>query len=111
MVFGLDKFSEFFKGYESRYVFIGGTACDLVLGERNEDFRATKDLDIVLIAEALDAEFVNRFVEFITLGGYEHIRKSTGKEEYYRFENPTIDSGYSSEEIIELVAVVYGVLN
>lgn len=100
MVYGLEKFAEFFEGYESRYVFIGGTACDLVLSERNEDFRATKDLDIVLLTEVLDAEFINRFIEFIQQGKYEHIRKSTSKDQYFRFEQPAPESGYP--QMIEL---------
>jgi hypothetical protein len=30
MVRGLDGFKEWFKGYESNYAVIGGTACDLL---------------------------------------------------------------------------------
>jgi hypothetical protein len=54
---GLDSFSAYFKGYENRYTLIGGVACYLNLADADIDFRATKDLDIVLSAEALDAEF------------------------------------------------------
>jgi hypothetical protein len=100
MVYGLDSFTEFFKGYENRYVFIGGTACELVLEERGEDFRATKDLDIVLLAEALDSSFVDRFIEFVKLADYKHVRKSDGKDEYYRFENPAAGGKYP--QMIEL---------
>ena len=35
------------------------------------DFRATKDLNIVLIVKALDSAFSNRFWSFIKDGGYE----------------------------------------
>jgi hypothetical protein len=45
---GLDKFSEYFKGFEDRYTLIGGVACYLNLTQAGIDFRATKDLDIVL---------------------------------------------------------------
>lgn len=45
-------------------------------------------MDIVLIAEALDEEFVNIFIEFIKDGQYQHINKGTGKEQFYRFEKP-----------------------
>ncbi|HEX3675870.1 MAG TPA: hypothetical protein VHU79_00535, partial [Sphingomicrobium sp.] len=33
---------------------IGGGACELLMGDVGVAFRATKDLDIVLIVEALD---------------------------------------------------------
>ena len=39
----------------------GGTACDLALTEAGLQFRATKDLDIVLCIEALDAAFARAF--------------------------------------------------
>jgi len=32
MVRGIDSFREWFSGYESNYVVIGGTACDLLMG-------------------------------------------------------------------------------
>lgn len=60
MVRGLDSFREWFSGFESNYVVIGGTACDLLMGEAGEGFRATKDIDMVLIVEALSAEFGSR---------------------------------------------------
>jgi hypothetical protein len=52
-------------------------------------FRATKDLDIVLYVEALDAEFVRAFWEFVRAGGYEVQEKSTGEKQFYRFQKPT----------------------
>lgn len=48
MVKGIEKFREYFSDYAGQYVFIGGTACDIILGTRDVDFRVTKDLDIVL---------------------------------------------------------------
>lgn len=32
MVYGLEKFKEYFKDFSSYYVFIGGTACDILMG-------------------------------------------------------------------------------
>ena len=52
-------------------------------------FRATKDLDIVLYVEALDAAFVRAFWEFVHAGGYEVQEKSTGEKQFYRFQKPT----------------------
>lgn len=45
----IDKFKEYFKNYKEQYTFIGGVACDIILGNLGEDFRATKDIDMVLI--------------------------------------------------------------
>ena len=49
MVHGIDKFKAEFSQFSDQYVLIGGTACCLILEERNSEFRATKDLDIVLV--------------------------------------------------------------
>ena len=51
------KFKERFQGFENQYVIIGGTACDLIMENEELPFRATKDVDIVLIVESITAEF------------------------------------------------------
>lgn len=56
---------------------IGGTACDLLMSDEGLDFRATKDIDLVLIIEAVDAAFGRRFWEYVIAAGYEHCNKST----------------------------------
>ena len=61
MVKGLDIFYDYFSEYTDQYVLIGGTACDLSFSNYDEDFRVTKDLDMVLIVEALTKEFSQRF--------------------------------------------------
>ena len=61
MVRGIETFKAWFRGYESYYAIIGGTACDLLMTEEGLDFRATKDIDLVLIVEAVDAAFGRRF--------------------------------------------------
>lgn len=99
MVYGLDKFKEYFKEHTNQYVFIGGTACDILMDELGVPFRTTKDLDIVLIIEALDASFGDKFWQFIEDGGYELKEKNTGEEQFYRFTKPT-KSGYP--KMIEL---------
>ena len=78
MVRGVDKFKEYFRDYTGQYTLIGGTACDIILGNLGEDFRATKDLDMVLILEELSEQFANTFIQFVEDGGYEHIDKGTG---------------------------------
>ena len=92
MVRGIEKFKERFGEYTGQYVFIGGTACDIILGREGVDFRATKDLDMVLVIEALDGDFANAFASFIEDGGYQHINKGTGENQFYRFQSPTDNS-------------------
>ena len=53
MVKGLDTFRKYFESYENQYVLIGGAACDIVFESNDTTFRATRDLDMVLIVEAL----------------------------------------------------------
>ncbi len=50
-----------FREYPGRYVLIGGTASHLALREQGFDFRATKDLDIILCIEALNERFLAAF--------------------------------------------------
>ena len=58
---GLEKFKEYFIGFENQYVLIGGTACSILFDEFGSDFRTTKDIDMVLIVEALTKELRNEF--------------------------------------------------
>ena len=89
MVHGIDKFREYFSDFTGRYVLIGGAACDIILNSANANFRATKDLDIVLIMEAIDKAFVERVINFVEIGGYQHVKRSSREEQYYRFQDPT----------------------
>ena len=88
MILGLDRFKEWFQGFEDSYAIIGGTACDLLMSEEGLDFRGTKDIDLVLIVEAVTPAFGNRFWEFVRSAGYEHCNKSTGLPQFYRFSHP-----------------------
>ena len=88
MVNGFTKFKEKFQSFENQYVIIGGTACDLIMENEELPFRATKDIDIVLIVESITAEFGRRFWEYVKEAGYEHLNKSTGKAQFYRFTSP-----------------------
>ena len=88
MVRGLDKFSQHFVGLEDCFILIGGTACELWMGSQGLDFRATKDLDIVLVVEALKPEFFERFWTFIRAGDYRSHEQSETRPNFYRFTNP-----------------------
>lgn len=88
MVIGLDKFKTYFAGYEGQYAIIGGTACDLLFDEAGLNFRTTKDIDLVLCVEVIDAAFGERFAAFLNDGGYETRSRSDGRREFYRFQKP-----------------------
>ena len=89
MINGFTKFKEWFKGFENQYVVIGGTACDLIMESEELSFRATKDLDIVLIVESVTPEFGKAFWKYIKEAEYLHINKSTQNAQFYRFTSPT----------------------
>ncbi|MDP1613551.1 MAG: hypothetical protein Q8M11_21025 [Sulfuritalea sp.] len=71
MVRGLDIFRTHFADHADQYVLIGGTAATLAMEGAGLEFRATKDLDIVLHIEALRPEFGTVFWSFVEAGGYE----------------------------------------
>jgi hypothetical protein len=89
MIRGLQKFESHFREYKDQYILIGGSACDLLMYDAGIPFRATKDLDIVLCAEALNEEFVKHFWNFVHDGGYEIKQRSNGDKCFYRFTKPT----------------------
>ena len=94
MVKGLDLFREHFAAVADQYVLIGGTAATLAMDEVGLDFRATKDLDIVLHIEVLSPAFGSAFWAFVDRGGYEIRQASdTGKPVLYRFMKPA-DPGF-----------------
>jgi len=90
MVRGIEKFKEYFSEYEDNYIIIGGTACDILEENAGQQPRATKDIDIILIVEALTADFVKQFWKFVREGQYETRQRGNGKHEYFRFLKPQI---------------------
>ena len=90
---GLEKFKDYFKGYEDQYVLIGGAACDILFEEREATFRKTRDLDMVIIIKMLTSEFGKRFWDFVNSGKYRNKVTNKGKPQFYRFDKPEID-GY-----------------
>jgi hypothetical protein len=97
MVKGIEKFKEFFEGLGDNYVIIGGTACEVHEEIYAQTPRATKDIDIILIVEALSSDFVGKFWEFVKAAEYEERNKGISdnegyKHEYYRFMKPQNDA-------------------
>ena len=92
MVAGIERFRDHFAGHEEQHVLIGGAACEPIMDEVGLDFRATKDLDIVLIVEALDPAFSEAFWAFIEEGDYEIRQRSEGDRILYRLQKPSKDN-------------------
>lgn len=88
MVNGLEKFKEWFKDTKEQYVIIGGTACDILMEEAGLEFRATKDIDLVIIIEALTPDFGKKLWQFIEEGCYEHRNASLQTPQFYKFSKP-----------------------
>jgi len=83
---GLKKFTDFFKDFTDSYIIIGGAACEDYFEQQGFDFRATKDIDLILVVEAVKDDFIAHFWEFIKEGNYERNERSEERQ-YYRFIN------------------------
>ena len=80
MVTGLERWKEYFNDYKDKYVLIGGAACNLLEEELDMNPRATKDLDLVLVVEALTPDFGARLWDFIKSANYAD--RSKGENEF-----------------------------
>lgn len=98
MVIGMDLFIEHFQSHTNQYILIGGAACDRHFEKVGLPFRATKDLDIILIVEALTPDFIDHFWDFIIAGEYV-IGQRGDKKYFYRFEKP---QAYGYPKMLEL---------
>lgn len=86
---GLTLFRDWFADHQDKYILIGGCALHAVLSQSEINPRATRDLDIVLVVEAIDASFVTLLWEFIEEGGYALRQVSPGEQRtFYRFQKP-----------------------
>lgn len=85
MIPGIDTFREKFKDYTDYYTIIGGTACDILLSDADLPFRATNDIDMILIMEDNFPEFATIFWEYIKEGGYKCGWKNDANMHFYRF--------------------------
>ena len=99
MIRGLDLFREHFAEHRKAFVLIGGVACHEWLAMQGLEFRATKDMDMVLIVEVLDAAFVMRFWEFVEAGKYRDRFKADDGRQLYRFDKPENEAYPSMIEI------------
>jgi len=88
MVHGLVHFSSKLNNFKDHYVLIGGVAGDLLMSEIGGEFRATKDLDIVVFMRP-DPNFLKALSAYIKDGDYKNQEKSGGSAQYYRFSKPS----------------------
>lgn len=100
MVNGLKLFKEQFQSFDDCYTVIGGTACSVLMENAALEFRATQDIDMILLVESLQFnEFADQLLKFIDDGGYECEERQNGSKRLYRFLSPKI-AGYPA--MIEL---------
>lgn len=89
---GLTLFRDRFADHKDKYILIGGCALHTVMSEAALPVRATKDLDIVLVVEAIDPSFGTQFWQFVEEGGYAIRQVSQdAQRNFYRFQKPTTD--------------------
>ena len=88
MVSGIESFKEKFSKYEDCYTIIGGAACEILMSEAGTEFRATKDVDMILLLEDRYQEFAAVFWEYIKEGGYKCGWKNSDSVHFYRFTDP-----------------------
>lgn len=100
MVRGLDKFREYFGKFKDNYVIIGGTACYHNMEEQGLKFRATQDIDLVVILEKYDKKFNIQLWKFFTDGGYKNLFRDGAEWKFYRFNNPRENSYPKQIEIL-----------
>jgi len=105
---GINRIREYLGRFNANYVIIGGTACNLNLEEAELQGRATKDIDMIVVCEAINDEYIQQFWAFIKAGGYKICPISvnsdgTYKFNYYRFIEP---ADYSFPAYIELFSRV-----
>ncbi|HCN6483731.1 TPA: hypothetical protein N6033_004855 [Escherichia coli] len=96
--------SEYMREYKNDYILIGGNACVLNFKHVGIEFRATSDLDIVLVIEKDNPAFYEHLCNYLITneykgGLYSCVNKQGGS---YRFLLPKSKKGSGLPEQIEL---------
>lgn len=97
---GVKHFSDFFKDFETDYVIIGGVAASIIFEDNDLSFRATKDVDMVILTNN-SITLNKKIAEYIRIGGFETKEASKNDPRYYRFSKP---ENKEFPEIIEIFA-------
>ena len=98
-VYGLNRLSEYMKGLEDCYTVIGGAACDVILSNADLGFRATKDIDVILLIEDRLPDVASAVWRLIKDGSYEYGQKGSEGVHFYRFAKPREDGFPSMVEL------------
>lgn len=94
---GFDHFCNYLNDLESLYVIIGGGAASILMEDEGLEFRATKDVDLVILSRS--DELNARILSYVKDGGYTTKEATEGSPRYYRFREP------SEKECPELIEV------
>ncbi|MBU0504972.1 hypothetical protein KJ708_03170 [bacterium] len=94
---GFDHFCDYLKGLENHYVIIGGGAASILLEEEELTFRATKDVDLVVLSRS--DELNKRILSYVKKGKYQKQESTTVVPRYYRFTKP---KDQSCPQVIEI---------
>lgn len=88
----LAHFRDAMVEHQDEYILIGGNACALVFEQEDVPFRATEDLDIVLVIEDFSEAFAKTLNSYISEGDYLGKNYKTDNEKargnVYRFTLP-----------------------
>lgn len=98
--------TEYMKDFKDDYILIGGNACALHFEELGAPFRATADLDIVLITESSNQGFYKHLTTYLHTHGYEgkRFKGSNQGGSAYRFTLAEDKRGNGQPVQIELFA-------
>ncbi|MFS7244094.1 hypothetical protein AB6880_00065 [Rahnella inusitata] len=104
---GLEFLSEYMKDYQNEYILIGGNACALNFNNEGAEFRATVDLDIVLIIESTEDDFFRHLINYLVENDYVGKKFNGPNGEMtggsaYRFTLPEEKTGNEHPTQIEL---------
>lgn len=86
-IHGLDHFAEYLSDVNEMFAIVGGVASAVLMGEAGQEFRPTKDIDLVIIAKP-SQPFTTKLKRYIEEGGYEIQEKADGSPSFYRFLKP-----------------------
>ena len=84
---GLNHFAEYFSDVNEMFVIVGGAASTILMDNVGLDFRPTKDIDLVIIANP-SFPFTTKLKRYIKEAGYEIQEKADGTPTFYRFRKP-----------------------
>lgn len=62
---GIERFADAMSSCKGGYVLIGGGACSVLFDSEGDSFRATEDLDVVVIVDGEGVEFATALWAFI----------------------------------------------